>query len=145
MNETKDISKTGVFSNDNNVEIDYSSSSGIDSKRDSSDDNCSEINLKLIVNDQISKMNGDESTPSSAEIDCEKNSKPKQARFLVNNVGSDEKGNRKFSYPMYFLLNQKTNFRHVLPDTKQHNFFIEFHNLVDTNIYASIYRCWVIR
>ena len=43
MNETKDISKTGVFSNDNNVEIDYSSSSGIDSKRDSSDDNCSEI------------------------------------------------------------------------------------------------------
>ena len=106
MNETKDISKTGVFSNDNNVEIDYSSSSGIDSKRDSSDDNCSEINLKLIVNDQIPKMNGDESTPSSAEIDSEKNSKPKQARFLVNNVGSDEKGNRKFSYPMYFLLNK---------------------------------------
>lgn len=97
MNETKDISKTGVFSNDNNVEIDYSSSSGIDSKRDSSDDNCSEINLKLIVNDQTLKMNGDESNPSSADIDSEKNSKPKQARFLVNNVGNDEKGNHRTS------------------------------------------------
>ena len=40
MNETKDLCKTGVLSTDNNIEIDYSSSSGIDSKRDSSDDNC---------------------------------------------------------------------------------------------------------
>ena len=100
MNETKDISKTGVFSNDNNVEIDYSSSSGIDSKRDSSDDNCSEIidnNLKLIVNDQIVKMNGDSTPPSPADIENEKSPKPKQARFLVNNVGNDQKGNLEFS------------------------------------------------
>ena len=99
MNETKDISKTGVFSNDNNVEIDYSSSSGIDSKRDSSDDNCSEIienNLKLIVSDKTIKMNGDSTPPSSADIESETNSKPKQARFLVNNVGNDQKGNNKY-------------------------------------------------
>ena len=99
MNETKDISKTGVFSNDNNVEIDYSSSSGIDSKRDSSDDNCSEIienNLKLIVSDKTTKMNGDSTPPSPADIESETNTKPKQARFLVNNVGNDQKGNHKY-------------------------------------------------
>ena len=99
MNETKDISKTGVFSNDNNVEIDYSSSSGIDSKRDSSDDNCSEIienNLKLIVSDKATKMNGDSTPPSPADIESETNTKSKQARFLVNNVGNDQKGNHKY-------------------------------------------------
>ena len=93
MNETKDLCKTGVLSTDNNIEIDYSSSSGIDSKRDSSDDNCSEIidnNLKLIVNDQTTKMNGDE--PPPVDIESEKSSKAKQARFLVNNVGDEQKG-----------------------------------------------------
>jgi hypothetical protein len=93
MNDTKDQYKMSVEKIDNKTDIDYSSSSGIDSKRDSSDDNCSEVNVKTstILSEQAIEMNGIKNTSSNPQ-DGGNADKREQTRFSVNNVNNDDEG-----------------------------------------------------
>ena len=90
MNSTKEQYKINLEKGDNKGDFDYSSSSGVDSKRDSSDDNCSETNLNssTIVSEQTIKMNGIKNSQSkeSGHVD----NKRKQTRFSVNNIDDDD-------------------------------------------------------
>ena len=91
MNSTNNQYKINLEKSDNKGDFDYSSSSGVDSKRDSSDDNCSEtnINTSTIVNEQTIKMKGIKSTQSNTQ-ESGHGDKKKQARFEVNNIDDDE-------------------------------------------------------
>jgi len=93
MNDTKDQHKISVEKIDNKTDIDYSSSSGIDSKRDSSDDNCSEVNVNTstIINEQVIEMNGVNTSSNPQECGNPDNRK-EQTRFSVNNVDNDDEG-----------------------------------------------------
>ena len=91
MNDTKDQYKISVKKIGNKSDIDYSSSSGIDSKRDSSDDNCSEVNVNTstIVNEQTIEMNGIKNTSTNPQ-NCGNADRGEPTRFSVNNVDKDE-------------------------------------------------------
>ena len=94
-----------VVNGEEKLDIDYSSSSGIDSKRDSSDDNCSEIidnsgvmpTLSLTtenMNKGINKtagINAAGANPDTNSVDIvPNNGNGKHARFSVNNVDAQE-------------------------------------------------------
>ena len=83
------IPTNGVAEGENKIDID-SSSSGIDSKRDSSDDSFSEVcdeNNETILNLKGNKMNNSNGH-KRFDIKPEGNN----ARFLVNNLGGEQTG-----------------------------------------------------
>ena len=85
------IPTNGVAEGENKTDID-SSSSGIDSKRDSSDDSFSEAcdeHNETILDLKVNKMNN-----SNGHETFEDDVKPegKHARFLVNNLGGEQPG-----------------------------------------------------
>ena len=85
------IPTNGVAEGDNKTDID-SSSSGIDSKRDSSDDSFSEVCDEH--NETILDIKGNKMNNSNGHDSFEDDIKPegKHARFLVNNLGGEQPG-----------------------------------------------------
>ena len=85
------IPTNGVAEGENKTDID-SSSSGIDSKRDSSDDSFSEVgdeHNETIINLKGNKMNNSNGHDS---FEDDINPEGKHARFLVNNLGGEQSG-----------------------------------------------------
>ena len=88
------IPANGVAEGENKIDID-SSSSGIDSKRDSSDDSFSEVcdeHNETIIN--LTQFNKNKMNHSNGHDTFEDDIKPegKHARFLVNNLGGEQSG-----------------------------------------------------
>ena len=85
------IPTNGVAEGENKTDID-SSSSGIDSKRDSSDDSFSEVCDEH--NETILNLKGNKMNNSNGHKSFEHDIKPEgnNARFLVNNLGGEQTG-----------------------------------------------------
>ena len=108
MSDTKELNyDADVADGDKKFDIDYSSSSGIDSKRDSSDDNCSEIieNPSKVISYNLNSgnMNSEIKEPAgnnpsntnfeSGSIITGASNGGNNARFSVNNVDNEREGN----------------------------------------------------
>ena len=99
----KENYNVNVINSENKFDSDCSSSSGIDSKRDSSDDNCSEMNDTNLRSTPYALSTGNMNNKSkicensssqlnnsgNCSIDTN-NAGGKQARFLINNVDNHE-------------------------------------------------------